>query len=198
MDGLNQRLTKAVAPGTSECKLKEICIGRQGYSGSPDAPLTLALVLDRMFPRLKRINHGYSEQSWRKVQGVLETIRAFQSDYSQVQNIMYVPDTASFFVGLVELNRWDGQGITSPAWSKELSHSKVPAHIRRDPISMALACYSSGIDLSGMRIEDRQPLWNEVTSAHSLVKRFQLMRVGGFQHVVCLPKPGLCCCWLIA
>ena len=98
VDELNQRLTEAVAPGTSECKLKEICVGRQRYSSSPDAPLTLALTLDRLFPQLKRINHSYSEQSWRKVQGVLENIRAFQSNHSQVQNAMYAPDTASLFV----------------------------------------------------------------------------------------------------
>ena len=93
VDELNQRLTEAVAPGTSECKLKEICVGRQGYSSSPDAPLTLVLTLDRMFPQLKRINHSYSEQSWRKVQGVLENVRAFQSNYTQIQNAMYAPNT---------------------------------------------------------------------------------------------------------
>ena len=97
LDELNKRLTEAVAPGTSECKLKEICVGRQGYSSSPDAPLTLALTLDRMFPQLQRINHSYSEQSWRKVQGVLEKIRAFQANYSLVQNAMYVFTTAQSF-----------------------------------------------------------------------------------------------------
>ena len=102
VDELNKRLTEAVAPGTSECKLKEICVGRQGYSSSPDAPLTLALTLDRMFPQLKRVNHSYSEQSWRKVQGVLENIRAFQSNYSQVQNAMSVLGAASL-VDFVEL-----------------------------------------------------------------------------------------------
>ena len=96
-DELNQRLTEAVAPGTSECKLEEICVGRQGYSNSPDAPLILVLTLDRMFPQLKRINHSYSEQSWRKVQSVLENIRAFQSNYSQVRNAMYVPCSVPFF-----------------------------------------------------------------------------------------------------
>ncbi|KAF9645193.1 hypothetical protein BDM02DRAFT_3189923 [Thelephora ganbajun] len=164
VDELNQRLTEAVAPGTSECKLKEICVGRQGYSSSPDAPLTLALTLDRMFPQLKRVNHSYSEQSWRKVQGVLENIRAFQSSYSQVQNAM--------------------QGITSPTSSKELSNSQLPAHIRRDPISMAFACYTNGTDLSGMRVEERQPFWNEVANAHSLIQKFQPMSVGGFQNDV--------------
>lgn len=91
VDELNQRLTEAIAPGTSECKLKEICVGRQGYSSSPDAPLILALTLDRMFPQLERINHSYSEQSWRKVQGILENIRAFQSSYPEIRNAMYVP-----------------------------------------------------------------------------------------------------------
>lgn len=90
VDELNERLTEAVAPGTSECNLKEICVGRQEYSDSPDAPLTLVLTLDRMFPRLKRINHSYSEQSWKKVQGVLENIRAFQLNYFRVQSTMYV------------------------------------------------------------------------------------------------------------
>ena len=89
VDELNGRLTEAVAPGTSECKLKEICVGRQGYSSCPDAPLILALTLDRMFPQLKRVNHSYSEQSWRKVQAVLENLRAFQSNYSPIQDAMY-------------------------------------------------------------------------------------------------------------
>ena len=79
---LNQRLTEAIAPGTSECRLKEICVGRQQYSNSPDPPLTLALTLDRMFPQLARINHSYSKKSRRKVQGTLENIRAFQSNLS--------------------------------------------------------------------------------------------------------------------
>jgi hypothetical protein len=99
VDELNKRLTEAVAPGTSGCKLKEICVGRQGYSSCPDAPLTLVLTLDRMFPQLKRINHSYGEQSWRKVQGVLENIRAFQSNCSEIQNTMYVTGVALPFGG---------------------------------------------------------------------------------------------------
>jgi hypothetical protein len=193
VDELNQRLTEAVAPGTSECKLKEICVGRQGYSNSPDAPLTLALTLDRMFPQLERVNHSYKEQSWRRVQSVLENIRAFQSDYSRVQNVMFVPD-ASIFVDFVELTCYDRQGIASPASSKELSNSQLSAHVRRDPISMALACYTSGMDISGMRIEERQHFWNEVVNAHSLIQKFQPMTIGGFRCVVYLRNPDLSCC----
>lgn len=48
---------------------------------------------------------------------------------------------------------------------------------------MALACYTSGMDLSRMRIEERQPFWNEVASAHSLINKFQPMNVGGFQYI---------------
>ena len=184
VDELNRRLTEAVAPGTSECKLKEICVGRQGYSSAPDAPLILVLTLDRMFPQLKRVNHSYSEQSWRKVQGVLENIRAFQSNYSQIQNAVYVSGFASFhdFVKLMCYICYR-RGITSPVSSKELSNGQLPVHIRRDTVSMALACYTSGMDLSRMQIEERQPFWNEVANAHSLIKKFQPVIVGGTQYV---------------
>ena len=67
VDEPDQRLTEVVAPGTSKCKLKEICVGQQGYSRSPDAPLTPALTLNRMFSRLRRIDHSCSERSWRRV-----------------------------------------------------------------------------------------------------------------------------------
>lgn len=75
------------------------------------------------------------------------------------------------------------RGITSPVSSKELSNGQLPAHIRRDPVSMALACYTSGMDLSRMHIEERQPFWNEVANAHSLIKKFQPVIVGGTQYV---------------
>lgn len=81
--------------------------------------------------------------------------------------------------------------MTSPASSKELSNIQLPAHIRRDPISMALACYASGTDLSGMRIEDRQPFWSEVANAHSLIQKFQPMNVGGLQYVAHFRKFAL-------
>ena len=45
---------------------------------------------------------------------------------------------------------------------------------------MALVCYTSGMDLSHLRIEERQPFWSDVANAHSLIKKFQPMSVGGF------------------
>ena len=81
--------------------------------------------------------------------------------------------------------------MASPTSSKELSNIQLPARMRRDPISMALACYTSGTDLSGMRVEERQPFWNEVANAHSLIQKFQPMSVGGFQYVVFIRKSAL-------
>ena len=52
-----------------------------------------------------------------------------------------------------------------------------------DSISMALACYTGGMDLSHMTIEEREPFWNEVASAHLLIKKFQPMNVGAFKYV---------------
>ena len=56
---------------------------------------------------------------------------------------------------------------------------------------MALACYTTGTDISGMRIEERQPFWNEVANAHSLIQKFQPMSVGGFQYALYCWKSAL-------
>ena len=58
---------------------------------------------------------------------------------------------------------------------------------------MALACYNNGMDLSRMCIEERQPFWNEVASAHSLIKKFQPTNVGGFQCTGYLQEPAPSC-----
>ena len=74
------------------------------------------------------------------------------------------------FVSFVALIFYNRQGVTFPTSSKELSNSQLPAHTCRDPVSMALVCYTSGADLSGIRIEDREPSWSEVaTPAHSSI-----------------------------
>ena len=55
---------------------------------------------------------------------------------------------------------------------------------------MALACYTTGTDLSGMRVEERQPFWNEVVNAHSLIQKFQPMSVGGLQYATSIREPA--------
>ena len=54
---------------------------------------------------------------------------------------------------------------------------------------MALACYTGGMDLSHMTIEEREPFWNEVASAHLLIKKFQPMNVGAFKYVRLFREP---------
>ena len=76
MDGLNRRLAKAVAPRPASGSRRRLVLDN-GDITAPQCSTHPGPPLDRLFSQLEGVNHSYSGQSWREVQGAFESIHAF-------------------------------------------------------------------------------------------------------------------------